>query len=117
MARLQTAMKTVAAPVSGALSDATEGVHNEWLYVVNDTSNDSTTVYTGPVLVAGIFVNTVLSAHTVVIQDGSTAVITLPASLAAGTWMNFGGIRFDTSLVINPNDSSTGNITVFYRPL
>jgi len=26
-------------------------------------------------------------------------------------------IRFETSLIVNPNDAATGSITVAYRPL
>lgn len=88
-----------------------------WNATTVDTSNDTVTIYTGPVLLMGVYVNTVLSAHTVVIQDGSTAVVTLPASLAAGSERFFYGARFMTSLVVNPDDSSTGNITVFWKPL
>lgn len=103
-------------PASG-LTEVTTGVHFECIGTAVDTSVDSTTVYNGPAILLGIFVNTVLSAHTVVIQDNSTAKITLPASLAAGTNLAFPGIRFDTSLVVNPDNSSTGNITIMYRPL
>src|SRR5688572_9387863 len=115
--RTATKASAVASSVSGALNDATDAVHTECLYATNDVSTDSTTIYNGPALLFGIYVNTVLSAHTVVIQDNATAVITLPASLAAGTNLAFPGIRFETSLVCNPNDSSTGNITIMYRPI
>lgn len=82
-----------------------------------DTSTNSTTITSAPALVYGIYVNTVLSAHTVVIKDDTTARITLPASLAAGTMIQIPGAIFETSLVVDPDDSSTGNITVFWRPL
>ena len=65
----------------------------------------------------GVYVNTVLSAHTCPITDGATTVITLPASWAAGSMQSFPGIRFETSLIVDPNDAGTGNITVAYRPL
>jgi hypothetical protein len=84
---------------------------------VVDVADNSTTVYTGQVLVYGVYVNTVLSAHACPIQDGSTAKITLPASLTAGTNLTFPGVRFNTSLVVDPNDAATGNITIFYRPV
>jgi hypothetical protein len=64
-----------------------------------------------------VYVNTVLSAHTVLLVDGSTTVVTVPASLAAGSSILYPGIRFETSLVIDPDNSSTGNLTVAYRPL
>lgn len=82
-----------------------------------DTSDNSTTIYEGRCKVFGVYVNTVLSAATVVIQDNATAVITLPASLAAGSNLQFPGPIFATSLVVNPDDASTGNITVFWAPL
>lgn len=113
--------QTVAEQVNdraGNVADASRLTHSECQYSVVDTSTDSTTVSSVPVVVFGVFVNTVLSAHTVLLVDGSTTVITLPASLAAGTnlhWPN--GIRFTTSLVVDPDNSSTGNITVLYKPL
>lgn len=104
---------------AGTSRDASRVTHSECVYAKIDLSTDaSTTVSANPALLFGVYVSTVLSAHTVDIEDGSTGVITLPASLAAGTnlhWPN--GIRFETSLIVNPNDSSTGVIIVLYRPL
>lgn len=118
MTRYATVVDLVANPASGALTDGTRGTHEEYLYSVQDTStNGPTAVYNGPALLAGVFVNTVLSAHTVIFKDGTTAVITLPASLAAGTLVRFPPIRFESSLNIDPDDSSTGNVTVIYKPL
>ena len=80
-----------------------------------DTADNTTNVTAGPAILYGIFVNTVLSAHTVVIKDGAIAVLTLPASLAAGTYHEFkNGIEFGTNIVVDPDDSSTGNITLIY---
>jgi len=64
-----------------------------------------------------LYVNTVLSAHTVILADAATSVITLPATMAAGTYLPFPAIRFETSLQCNPDDSSTGNITILWRPI
>lgn len=90
--------------------------HTESDYAIVVVDDNSTTVFTGPCIVYGVYVNTVLSAHACPIQDGTTAVITLPASLAAGTNLIFpSGIRFNTSLIVDPNDSATGNITITYR--
>lgn len=85
--------------------------------VTVDTSTDSTTVYNGPAVVQYVYVNTVLSAHTVLLVDGATTKITLPASLAAGSSPNIAGTMFRTSLVVDPDNASTGNITVCFRPL
>jgi len=84
---------------------------------VIDTSTDSTTISSVPALLFGVYVNTVLSAHTVLFTDGATTKITLPASLAAGSERDFRGARFETSLICDPDNSSTGNITVFWRPI
>jgi hypothetical protein len=114
--RIGTTVGQINDPASG-IKEVTQGVHTECIGVTVDTGDNSTTVYNGPAILLGVYVNTVLSAHTVVIQDNATAKVTLPASLAAGTNLAFPGVRCETSLVVNPDDSSTGNITVFYRPL
>lgn len=87
-----------------------------WPVTVN-TADDSTTVYNGPAIVQYAYVNTALSAHTVLLVDGSTTKITLPASMAAGSSPNIAGTMFRTTLVVDPDNSSTGNITVCFRPL
>lgn len=100
--------------VNASVSDLS---HTECLYKVVDVSNDSTTVYNGPALLYGVYVNTALSAHVLPIVDGSTTVVSLAASAAAGTNVTFPGIRFETSLIVDPNDSATGSVTVAYLPL
>ena len=84
-------------------------------YSVIDVAVDSTTVVNAPARLYGVVVNTTLSAHTLPIKDGATTVITLPASAVAGTIYMFPGIEFATSLICDPNDAATGNITVVYR--
>lgn len=101
----------------GTVNDATLGVHGEWLYAVVDVGDNSTTVYNGPAILHGVYVNTGLSAHAVPIADGSTTVVTIPASATAGSIYHPFDIKFSTSLVVDPNDSGTGSITVAYRPL
>ena len=115
--RTATKVNQVQTSVSGVLADATDGVHTECNATVVDVATDSTTVSSAPALLFGIYVNTVLSAHACPIQDNATDKITLIASLAAGTNLSFPGARFETSLIVNPNDAATGNITVFWRPL
>ena len=101
----------------GVATAATLGTHEEYTYQVVDTSTNSTTVYNGPAILKGVYVNTGLSAHTVVMKDNATAVVTIPASAAAGSMYTFPGILCATSLVCDPDDSSTGSITVVYKPL
>jgi hypothetical protein len=83
-------------------------------HVIVDVATDTTTVHAGRAFLHCIFVNTALSAHALPIENDTTAVITLPASLAAGTMLTFPGIEFDTSLIVDSNDAATGNITVIY---
>lgn len=102
---------------TGAATDATYAVHGEYLYSVVNVGDNSTTVYNGPAILAGIYVNTALSAHALPVKDSTTTVVTLPASAGAGAMYTFPGIRFETSLVVDPDDSATGSVTVVYRPL
>lgn len=89
----------------------------EWKKAVIDTSNNTTTIILVPALVKGVYINTALSAHTVNIEDGTEASFVIPASAAAGNFYDFDATRFETSLIIDPDDSSTGNITVLYKDL
>ncbi len=82
-----------------------------------DTSVNSTTVHSGRSKLMGVYINTSLSAHTVVIKDGTTTKYTIPASALAGQYFPFPGSTFMTSLIVDPDDSSTGNITIEYIPV
>jgi hypothetical protein len=93
-------------------------VHTEADYLAVDASTDSTTVYTGPCIYYGATVTTALSAQVLQILDGSTPIDAFAASAAAGTSHNFAtGIRCNTSLVVDPDNAATGNLTVYYRPV
>ena len=81
--------------------------------ILNTT--DSTTVYSGPAVLRGVWVNAAFSAHACGIENGETAVFTLPASLAVG-WYDLGDTYFDTSIVYDPaNDSSAGSVSFVYK--
>jgi hypothetical protein len=90
-------------------------VETECEYAVVNVATDSTTVFTGACILYGVYVNTVLSAHVLPILDGATTVVSLPASAAAGSVYTFPGIRFATSLIVDPDNSATGSITVAFR--
>ena len=113
-ARVATAMQA-----QGTGGEATIGVHNECLYGVSGAlTANSITIYNGPALLYGIYVNATISDHSTVIKDGSTAVLTLPNSAAIGSMYTFPGIRFETSLICDPDDATTtGNLTFAYRPI
>jgi hypothetical protein len=84
---------------------------------VVDLSDNSTTVYGGRALLRSVYVNTTLSAQSLPIKDGSTTVFTVPASATAGTLFQFGDTHFSSSLIVDPDDSATGSITVTYKPV
>lgn len=102
----------------GASTDCTYGVHEECYYSSQDVSTDGPTAITSvPTILMGIYISTVLSAHVVAVTDGASTVLNLPASMAAGTFLKFPGIRFATDLRVAPNASSTGVVVFLYRPL
>lgn len=84
--------------------------------VVNVEDN-STTVYAGKCYLFGVYVNTALSDHALEIKNGTTTLVTIPAEAAAGSHFSFPGILFDTSLIVDPDNSATGSITVAYAPV
>ena len=92
-------------------------VHEQCDYAVVPVADDTTTVYTGPCMLYGIYVNTVLSTHVLPIKDGAVTVVSLPVDLAAGTSILYPGIRFETSLIVDPDNAATGDIVVAYRPV
>jgi hypothetical protein len=100
------ASNTIAASPSAAVpvSNAT----------VVDVADNSTTVSPAPALLLGIYVNTVLSNHALPIKDGADTIITLPAQTAAGAYLPLPGVRFNTSIVVDPDDAATGNVTLFW---
>jgi len=89
----------------------------EWKYTRVDLSTNSTTVNSKPALLKGVFVNVTLSAHACPIKDDTAEVYTIPASDPAGNKYDFEGTRFLTSLVVDPDDSATGSITLMWRDL
>ena len=118
MSRTSTYMHWVP-QADGTSNAATLGVHQECQYGVSGAlTTDTITIYNGPCILYGIYVNAAISAHTTVIKDGTTAVLSLPVSAAVGAMYTFPGIRFDTSLICDPDDgTATGNLTFAFRPL
>lgn len=86
----------------------------EWKYAVVDLSTDSTTIESVACLVNAVYINTQPSAHACLIKDDTTMVYTIPASATAANKYGFGPTRFETSLVVDPDDAATGSITVEY---
>ena len=84
--------------------------------VVN-VADDSTTVSAAPALLYGIFVNTALSAQALPIKDNTTTILSLAASAAVGTnyWFEK-GIPFDASLIVDPDNSGSGSVTLVWAP-
>jgi hypothetical protein len=81
-----------------------------------DVSNNSETIFTGAGKVLGFQVETVLSAHNNIIADSTSPLAVTQVSLAKGTMVVFpaGGIKFNTSLAIDADDSATGKILLYW---
>ena len=86
----------------------------EWKHAVVDLSANSTTVSDVPCIVKGFYVNTTMSAHECLIKDDTTTVIRIPASTAAAAASDFDQLRFETSLVVDPDDSATGELLIMF---
>ena len=88
-----------------------------WKSRIVDLAPDLPKVLRTATIVRSIYVNTTLSAHACNLDNGSDTLVILPASLAAGTVIDFGGelgVLFDNSLIVDPDNSATGSITIFY---
>ena len=90
---------------------------SEWRYAVVDLADNLTTITAVATLVKGVYINAALSAHACPIKDNTTTVVTLPASASAGTHYEFDGIRFESKLIVDPDDSATGSVMVEYNLL
>lgn len=90
----------------------------EWEATVVDLANDSTTVYTGPCLCGGVWVNganlTGSAVH--LLKDNTTNKLSF-SNVNANTNLGFPAFRCQTSLVVDPVNDATGTITVFWRPM
>jgi hypothetical protein len=93
-------------------------IAGEWAIsdAIDLSDNASTTVYDGPALLGGIWVEVTLGTAAATIDDNATARMTVPLAIPIGMH-NTLGIIFETSLVVNPADTTTGTIRVLYRPL
>lgn len=89
----------------------------EWKKAVINTADDITTISAIPALVKGVYINTKLSDHTVNIEDGTEVSFVIPANATAGNFYDWEAARFETSLIVDPDNNSTGNITVLYKDL
>jgi len=89
----------------------------EWRKARVDLATNITTITAVPCLVKGVYINTALSAHACEIKDGTDNAFTIPASATAANAYDFGPTKYTTSLIVDPDDSGTGNITVLFVPL
>jgi len=93
----------------------------EWVSKQVDVSNNTISVYPGPCMVRMAKVTIALSAHACPIYDGNAAATTLMATLAAsaaiGATEDFGDVRFENGIYVDPNDSATGTFWISYSPI
>jgi hypothetical protein len=92
-------------------------LYSDIRYTVVNVADDSTTISATPAIFFSIHVNTVLSAQALPVLDGANTICSLAASSAVGTNLVTRGIPCLTSLIVNPNDSATGSVTVVWAPL
>jgi len=119
MGRIATKVDSVVNAATNVLGEATLGVHQEAFYQSVTEAADSTVVCATPAVLYGLWVTAAFSANVTAIKDGTTTILSIPASAAVGTFYSFPfGIRCETNLTIDPVDAGTGGVvTVFYRPL
>jgi hypothetical protein len=91
--------------------------NSPWTYTSVDLTANSTTVYTGECYVKAIHVSVGVSATLTLIKDDTTTVFGLASAAPAGTTLFLGdtGVKFATSLIVDPDDAATGTITVIWR--
>jgi len=88
-----------------------------WEYSVVDLSDNTTVVYTGRCMLRRLIITTVMSAHAILVEDTGTNVSGLAASGAVGTNQDCGDLLCLTGITVTPNASSTGIMTVVFKPL
>ena len=79
--------------------------------------NNQTIVSSTPALLFAVYVNTTLNGYEVGIKDNDDKKLVLPPSLPAGTMIDFHGAKFVTNLTVKPDNSSTGEIVVFWKEI
>lgn len=83
-----------------------------------DLATDADVVVTSaPALLLGVKVLVAMSAHAAIIKNNTAAVITLPASTAAGYEINAHGTTFATNITVESDNSGTGTLLIFWRAL
>lgn len=91
---------------------------SEWRYASVDVSNNIFTITAVPTLVHGGIVTVGLSNHTLPIKDGTNTVLVIEANATENTKIQIDdGVRFEQSLIVDPDDAATGRITIFYKIL
>lgn len=83
---------------------------------VDLSGNSSTEVYPGPAILCGYRMVVAVGTAAATIDDNTTAKMTIPVAWPVGEYHVEGAI-FETSLIINPADTSTGTLQLRYRPL
>lgn len=90
----------------------------EHVTAVVNSSDNNTTVSTVPTYLAGVHIQTTLSAQAVPFKDGSSGstIFSIPASTPAGTWLEAGNMPFPDGIYVDPDDSATaGTYTLIYK--
>lgn len=91
-------------------------VRDEANVTLADHASDPVAITALPAHLLGIWVNEALTGDTVTLEDDGSALFTIPAGGAAGTFYDFKGARFETNFTVNFGGSaSAGNFSVLWR--
>lgn len=91
-------------------------MYRVWDKKTVDLSAGEVTIVNYSCIVKGVYINEVTSNHPVEIKDGADTAYVVPSQAPAGHSYTFSpdGVNFVTSLVVKPNASATGNLTILF---
>lgn len=91
-------------------------VSGEWAISSAIAAGTGATVYNGPAVLGGIWVETTIGTAAPTLTDGGTTRLSVPIAIPIGMH-DMLGVIFATNLVVAAGASATGSIRVLYRPL
>jgi hypothetical protein len=81
---------------------------DDWNVAAITLAGADVIVTTAPARLGGVYINTVLSAHTIALKSGSNTLFTIPGVGRCRHVLRIVGATFPSSLVVSPNASGTG---------
>ncbi len=87
------------------------------LTVVDLETDADVVVTSSPAVLLGLYVNTVFSAHAVLVKDSGGTKLTMAASTAAGTQVDCHSASCAGNITIESDNAATGDLVVFWRAI